>query len=184
MNYNQKESEKDLKLLINYFRIGYYYMCELEFLTITKKVFYKFAFKKFIGLIKYTVFIFLVILICLSLTGCESFKKALEGPKPEIVVDNFFKSLINKDYLKAYSYLCEENKSKFSSNEFIDKMQDFQEIIRYEILSSNVGYKNSKVTVNLITLSYDEEEIKEIEVPLIKEEDEWRIVFFNIEFEK
>jgi len=152
--------------------------------VIMKKILNKLTFKKSYILIKYTVFIFLVILICFSLTGCESFKKALEGPKPEIVVDNFFKSLINKDYSKAYSYLCEGNKSKFSSNEFIDKMQDFQEIIRYEILSSNVGYKNSKVTVNLTTLSYDEEEIKEIEVPLIKEEDEWRIAFWDIELEK
>jgi len=159
-------------------------MCKIEFLPNTKKVFYKYAFKKFIGLIKYTVFIFLVIVICFSLTGCESFKKALEGPKPEPVVDNFFKSLINKDYSKAYSYLCEENRELFSSEDFIKKMQDFQEIIRSEILSSNVGYKNSKVTVNLTTLSYDEEEIKEIEVPLIKEENEWRIVFFDIEFEK
>lgn len=159
-------------------------MYKLKFLIITKKVFYKYGFKNFIDLIKYTVFIFLVILICFSLTDCESFKKAFEGPKPEIVVDNFFKSLINKDYLKAYSYLCEENKSKFPLNEFIDKMQDFQEIVGYEIVSSNAGYKNAKVTVNLTTLSYDEKEIKEIEVPLIKEEDEWRIIFFDIEFEE
>lgn len=152
--------------------------------VIMKKISYKLTFKKFYILVECIVLFSLIILTCINLVGCESFKKALEGPKPEPVVDNFFKSLINKDYSKAYSYLCEGNKSKFSSNEFIDKMQDFQEIIRYEILSSNVGYKNSKVTVNLTTLSYDEEEIKEIEVPLIKEEDEWRIVFFDIEFEK
>ena len=149
-----------------------------------KKISYKLTFKKFYILVECIVLFSLIILTCINLVGCESFKKALEGPKPEPVVDNFFKSLINKDYSKAYSYLCEGNKSKFSSNEFIDKMQDFQEIIRYEILSSNVGYKNSKVTVNLTTLSYDEEEIKEIEVPLIKEEDEWRIAFWDIELEK
>jgi len=149
-----------------------------------KKISYKLTFKKFYILVECIVLFSLIILTCINLVGCESFKKALEGPKPEPVVDNFFKSLINKDYSKAYSYLCEGNKSKLSSNEFIDKMQDFQEIIRYEILSSNVGYKNSKVTVNLTTLSYDEEEIKEIEVPLIKEEDEWRIAFWDIELEK
>lgn len=152
--------------------------------VIMKKISYKLTFKKFYILVECIVLFSLIILTCINLVGCESFKKALEGPKPEPVVDNFFKSLINKDYSKAYSYLCEGNKSKFSSNEFIDKMQDFQEIIRYEILSSNVGYKNSKVTVNLTTLSYDEEEIKEIEVPLIKEEDEWRIAFWDIELEK
>ncbi|GAH49022.1 unnamed protein product [marine sediment metagenome] len=152
--------------------------------VIMKKISYKLTFKKSYILVECIVLFSLIILTCINLVGCESLKKALEGPKPEPVVGSFFKSLINKDYSKAYSYLCEENKSKFSSNEFIDKMQDFQEIIRYEILSSNVGYKNSKVTVNLTTLSYDEEEIKEIEVPLIKEEDEWRIVFFDIEFEK
>lgn len=149
-----------------------------------KKISYKLTFKKSYILVECILLFSLIILTCINLVGCESFKKALEGPKPEPVVGSFFKSLINKDYSKAYSYLCEENKSKFSSNEFIDKMQDFQEIIRYEILSSNVGYKNSKVTVNLTTLSYDEEEIKEIEVPLIKEEDEWRIAFFDIELEK
>jgi len=149
-----------------------------------KKISYKLTFKKSYILVECILLFSLIILTCINLVGCESFKKALEGPKPEPVVGSFFKSLINKDYSKAYSYLCEENKSKFSSNEFIDKMQDFQEIIRYEILSSNVGYKNSKVTVNLTTLSYDEEEIKEIEVPLIKEEDEWRIAFWDIELEK
>ncbi len=152
--------------------------------VIMKKISYKLTFKKSYILVECILLFSLIILTCINLVGCESFKKALEGPKPEPVVGSFFKSLINKDYSKAYSYLCEENKSKFSSNEFIDKMQDFQEIIRYEILSSNVGYKNSKVTVNLTTLSYDEEEIKEIEVPLIKEEDEWRIAFFDIELEK
>ena len=152
--------------------------------VIMKKISYKLTFKKSYILVECILLFSLIILTCINLVGCESFKKALEGPKPEPVVGSFFKSLINKDYSKAYSYLCEENKSKFSSNEFIDKMQDFQEIIRYEILSSNVGYKNSKVTVNLTTLSYDEEEIKEIEVPLIKEEDEWRIAFWDIELEK
>jgi len=159
-------------------------MCKLEFLTITKRVFYKFAFKKFIGLIKYTVVFFLIILIFIKFVGCESIKKSFASPKPDPLVDNFFRSLINKDYSKAYSYLCEENKEIFSLEDFIKKMHNFQEIIGYEILSSNVGYKNAKVTVNLTTLSYDEEEIKEIEVPLIEEENEWKIIFFDIEFKK
>jgi len=159
-------------------------MCKIKSMTIIKEVFCNLTFKKFIGLIKYTVLFSLIILIFVNFTGCQIIRKSFSSPKPEPVVNSFFTNLLDKDYLKAYSYLCEENKSEFSLNEFIDKIHDFQEIVRYEILSSNAGYKNAKVTVNLTTLSYDEKEIKEIEVPLVKEENEWRIVFFDIELEK
>ncbi|GAI32513.1 unnamed protein product, partial [marine sediment metagenome] len=93
----------------------------------------------------------------------------------------FFNSLIKKDYVRAYSFLCEENKKLTTIEEFVETIKNFQEIKEYEILSSNVGYKNARILVDLKSISYDEEETTKIEVPLVMQEDIWRIVFYDIE---
>ncbi len=149
-----------------------------------KKDLYKLTFKKFNNLIKFTILILLIMTTCVNLIGCKNFKKVFTRPNPDIVVKDFFNSLIKKDYVGAYSFLCEENKKLTTMEEFVETIKNFQEIKEYEILSSNVGYKNARILVDLKSISYDEEETTKIEVPLVMQEDIWRIVFYDIEFEK
>lgn len=149
-----------------------------------KKDLYKLTFKKFNNLIKFIVLILLIMTTCVNLIVCKNFKKVFARPNPDIVVKDFFNSLIKKDYVRAYSFLCEENKKLTTIEEFVETIKNFQEIKEYEILSSNVGYKNARISVDLKSISYDEEETTKIEVPFIMQEDKWRIVFYDIELEK
>lgn len=149
-----------------------------------KKDLYKLTFKKFNNLIKFIVLILLIMTTCVNLIVCKNFEKVFARPNPDIVVKDFFNSLIKKDYVRAYSFLCEENKKLTTIEEFVETIKNFQEIKEYEILSSNVGYKNARISVDLKSISYDEEETTKIEVPLIMQEDKWRIVFYDIELKK
>jgi hypothetical protein len=144
----------------------------------------KLNFKKFNNLIKFTFLILLILTTLINLIACKNFKKVFARPNPDIVVKDFFNSLIKKDYVRAYSFLCEENKKLITIEEFIKIIGNFQEIKEYEILSSNVGYKNARISVDLKSISYDEEETTKIEVPLVMQEEKWRIVFYDIELEK
>lgn len=96
-------------------------------------------------------------------------------------VDIFFDLLMEKNYAEAYKYLSSEDKRGRSEQDFIMEFSDITDIVTVEI--NWVEVKNNIALVGIdIMDNYDGEEkmYKDIEVSLIKEEDEsWKIVFWN-----
>jgi hypothetical protein len=96
-------------------------------------------------------------------------------------VDIFFELLMKKDYDGAYEYISSADKNSRSRQDFVMEFDDVTDIVDVEI--NQVEIKNNISIVNIdIIDSYDGEKkmYKDIEVSLIKEEDEnWRIVFWK-----
>ncbi|MCD4669493.1 MAG: hypothetical protein K8S14_03510 [Actinomycetia bacterium] len=144
---------------------------------------------------KISIFIMAVLLILPSgalFGGCgmvdngrvfltERFSSDKEMDAAVETVDIFFDLLMGKNYSEAYKYLSSEDKSKGSEQDFIMEFSDITDIVTVEI--NWVEVKNNTALVGIDILdSYDggEKMYKDIEVSLIKEEDEsWRIVFWN-----
>ncbi|MDD5622634.1 MAG: hypothetical protein PHQ09_05720 [Actinomycetota bacterium] len=97
------------------------------------------------------------------------------------IVDEFFNLLIDKEYEKAYEYISSKDKSVSSSEDFSNEFKDVTNIVSIDI--KWVDIKNNLAVVGIdLTDSYDGEEkvFKEIEVSLLREEDEsWKIVFWD-----
>lgn len=97
------------------------------------------------------------------------------------IVDEFFNLLIDKEYEKAYEYISSKDKSVSSSEDFSNEFKDVTNIVSIDIRW--VDIKNNLAVVGIdLTDSYDGEEkvFKEIEVSLLREEDEsWKIVFWD-----
>lgn len=111
----------------------------------------------------------------------ERFSSNKEMDAAVETVDIFFDLLMGKNYSEAYKYLSSEDKSKGSEQDFIMEFSDITDIVTVEI--NWVEVKNNIALVGIdIVDSYDggEKMYKDIEVSLIKEEDErWKIVFWN-----
>jgi len=136
--------------------------------------------------------IIMVILLCVLSAGCsiiddgrvlvaERFSSDKEMDAAVNTVDIFFELLIGKNYSEAYKYLSTGDKSNRTEQDFIIEFSDITDIISIEI--NWVEVKNNIALVGIdIVDNYDDEEkmYKDIEVSLIKEEDEsWKIVFWN-----
>lgn len=134
----------------------------------------------------------MVILLCVLSAGCsiiddgrvlvaERFSSDKEMDAAVNTVDIFFELLIGKNYSEAYKYLSTGDKSNRTEQDFIIEFSDITDIISIEI--NWVEVKNNIALVGIdIVDNYDDEEkmYKDIEVSLIKEEDEsWKIVFWN-----
>jgi hypothetical protein len=126
------------------------------------------------------------------LSGCTFFSNAkdffidkftIDDEIEEIteIVDEFFNLLIDKEYEKAYEYISSKDKSVSSSEDFSNEFKDVTNIVSIDI--KWVDIKNNLAVVGIdLTDSYDGEEkvFKEIEVSLLREEDEsWKIVFWD-----
>jgi hypothetical protein len=96
-------------------------------------------------------------------------------------VDIFFELLVKKDYSGAYEYISSENKDSRSRQDFIMEFSDVTDIVSVEINEIEIKNNIAIVSIDMID-SYDGEKkmYKDIEVSLIKEEDEnWKIVFWK-----
>ncbi|MFA5015487.1 MAG: hypothetical protein WC549_08105 [Actinomycetota bacterium] len=126
------------------------------------------------------------------MSGCTFFSNAkdffidkftIEDEIEEVteIVNEFFNLLIDKEYEKAYEYISSKDKSESSSEDFSDEFKDVTDIVSIDI--KWVDIKNNLAVVGMdLTDSYDGEEkvFKEIEVSLLREEDEsWKIVFWD-----
>lgn len=111
----------------------------------------------------------------------ERFSSDKEMDAAVETVDIFFNLLMGKNYREAYKYLSSEDKSSRSEQDFIMEFSDITDIVTIEINWVEVKNNIALVGIDIID-NYDSEEkmYKDIEVSLIKEEDEsWKIVFWN-----
>ncbi len=136
--------------------------------------------------------IILAIFLCLNFSGCTFFsnvksfftdKFSVDEEIEEVteIVNTFFDLLIDKEYKKAYEYISSKDKSGNSPEDFFDEFKDVTDIVSIDI--KWVDIKNNLAVVGMdLTDSYDGEEkvFKEIEVSLLREDDEsWKIVFWD-----
>ncbi len=111
----------------------------------------------------------------------ERFSNEKQMEEAVEAVDIFFELLMKKDYSGAYKYISSENKKNWDKQEFIREFSDVTDIISVEINKIEIKNNIAIVSIDLID-SYDGEKkmYKDIEVSLIKEEDEsWKIVFWK-----
>jgi len=136
--------------------------------------------------------IILVIFLCLNFSGCtffsniksfftDKFSVEEEIEEVTVIVNEFFDLLIDKEYEKAYEYLSREDRFIGDPEDFSDEFKDVTDIVSIDI--KWVDIKNNLAVVGMdLTDSYDGEEkvFKEIEVSLLREDDEsWKIVFWD-----
>ena len=134
----------------------------------------------------------LAIFLCLSFSGCtffsnvksfftDKFSADEEIEEVAVIVNEFFDLLIDKEYEEAYEYLGSKDRSKGDPDDFSDEFKDVTDIVSINI--KWVDIKNNLAVVGMdITDSYDGEEkvFKDVEVSLLREEDEsWKIVFWS-----
>jgi len=111
----------------------------------------------------------------------ERFSSDKEMDAAVETVDIFFNLLMEKNYEEAYKYLSSEDKSSASEQDFVMEFSNITDIVTVEINWVEVKNNIALVGIDIID-NYDGEEkmYKDIEVSLIKEEDEsWKIVFWN-----
>lgn len=96
-------------------------------------------------------------------------------------VEIFFNFVINEDLEQAYQYISSKDKEKRDLDDFKDEFANITKIVKIEI--NWVEVKNNIAIVGIDLLErYDEEEklFKDLEVSLIKEEDEsWKVAFWD-----
>ncbi|HEY4695430.1 MAG TPA: hypothetical protein VIH13_00905 [Candidatus Hydromicrobium sp.] len=97
------------------------------------------------------------------------------------IVEEFFSLLIIKDYEGAYEYISSKDQSRGNLENFSGEFKNVTDIVSINI--NWVEIKNNLAIVGMdLTDYYDGEEkvFKDIELSLVKEEDEiWKIVFWN-----
>jgi hypothetical protein len=96
-------------------------------------------------------------------------------------VEQFFTHIMEKEYGKAYGFISKSNRGKKTEQEFISEFRDVTDIVKVEINWVEVNNNVGTVGIDIID-TYDGEQkmYKDIEVSLIKEEDEsWKIVFWD-----
>ncbi|HAJ94906.1 MAG TPA: hypothetical protein DCP02_01615 [Actinobacteria bacterium] len=111
----------------------------------------------------------------------ERFSSNKEMDAAVETVDIFFNLLMEENYGEAYKYLSSKDKNSGSEQDFIMEFSDITDIVTVEINWVEVKNNIALVGIDIID-NYDDEEkmYKDIEVSLIKEEDEsWKIVFWN-----
>ena len=94
-------------------------------------------------------------------------------------VDLFFHALIEKDYKKAYTFISVQDRNIKDLGDFEEEMRDVTDIIDIKI--NWVEVKDNIAIIGVDIMDYydgSEKLYKDIEVSLIKEEDEWKINFW------
>ena len=142
--------------------------------------------------VKFIIFIIFLIFLCSIFTSCEQYQKIKNSIVQKFtdeeemssavnVVKDFFNALINKDYSKAYKYICSEDKENRRLEDFNSELSNVTDIISIEINWVEIKNNIAVVGIDLIDL-YDggEKVYKNIEVSLMKEEDgSWKINFWD-----
>jgi hypothetical protein len=132
---------------------------------------------RIIGLILAIITIFI---FCLVLPGCEKilelktsivslFNREEEADKVVRVVDEFFSAMIEKNYSKAYSYIC-YNKNK-TPDDFKKEISNITDIVSIEINWVEVKNNIAIVGVDMIDKYDGEEKIyKDLKISLVKDD--------------
>ena len=134
----------------------------------------------------------LLAVIVLGISSCNTAEKGREFISDKLssddemdaaieVVDSFFELIMEKDYNHAYELISKSDREEKTEQEFISEFRDVTDIVKVEINWVEVNNNVGTVGVDLID-TYDGEQkmYKDIEVSLIKEEDEsWKIVFWD-----
>ncbi len=111
----------------------------------------------------------------------DKFKKNDEMSETVNIVENFFNSVKDENYEKAYIFLSSKDKEKHTLEEFKEEFQNVTKIISFEI--KWVEIKNNIANIGIdLTDFYDNDEkvYKDLTVSLLKEEDgSWGINFWN-----
>ena len=138
------------------------------------------------------IFISVIVIFLLFFSGCGLIdegkvivsEKLIPDKEIEKVIETtekFFNLLAEKDYDNAYMLISSRDKKKASREEFINEFSNVTDIIKYEINWVEIKNNIAIAGIDLID-SYDGQEkiLKDLEVSLIKEEDEnWKIVFWK-----
>ena len=138
------------------------------------------------------VFIFLLLISSQLMSGCtiidtageylfDKFSSEKEMDRAVEVTGVFFDLLIEEDYRQAYGYISSSDRDSRSEQDFVNEFRDITKIIRADINWVEIKGNTALLGVDLLD-SYDGEEkmYKDIEVSLIKEEDEnWKVVFWE-----
>ena len=142
--------------------------------------------------IKKTVLTAAIIILLLSLQGCTFFDSARESiterftgkeemDKAVETVDIFFGFVISEDFEQAYQYISSKDKESRDLDDFTGEFANITKIVKIETNWVEVNNNIAVVGIDLLE-RYDGEEklFKDIEVSLIKEEDEsWKVVFWD-----
>ena len=133
-----------------------------------------------------------IITILFSFPGCTFFNSARESvserftgnkemDKAVETVDTFFGFVIEEDLEKAYQYISSKDKESRELDDFTREFANITKIINIEINWVEINNNIAIVGIDLLE-RYDGEEklLKDIEVSLVKEEDEsWKVVFWD-----
>ncbi len=157
---------------------------------VKNKIVSRIKFRSYI--VKFIAFIIFLIFLCSIFASCDQYQKIKSSivqkftDEEEIgsavrVVENFFNALINKDYSRAYEYICSEDKENRKLEDFNDELSNVTEIVSIEINWVEIKNNIAIVGIDLIDLYDGEEKVyKNIEVSLMKAEDgSWKINFWN-----
>jgi len=93
----------------------------------------------------------------------------------------FLDLLMEEDYSQAYKYISSSDRDRGSEQDFVNEFKDITKIIGADINWVEIKGNTALLGVDLLD-SYDGEEkmYKDIELSLIKEEDEnWKVVFWE-----
>lgn len=116
----------------------------------------------------------------LQISGCSLYNRFFRGPEPEDTVIVFFENLKNRNYAEAYELLEKSDRQRHNLDQFQKEMSTVPQIQSIRVLSSQVSGQVAEVTINLTTIYEEEESVApRIVVPLIKEEGEWRVDFWD-----
>ncbi|WP_176235758.1 DUF4878 domain-containing protein [Candidatus Hakubella thermalkaliphila] len=86
----------------------------------------------------------------------------------------------NRNYAEAYELLEKSDRQRHSLDQFRKEMGTVLQIQSIQVLSSQISGQVAEVTINLTTIYEGGESVAEgIVVPLIKEEGEWKVDFWD-----
>jgi hypothetical protein len=141
---------------------------------------------------RYLIAIAVMLLAIMAFSGCSmvlDFKDNIvsrinksDTEKAAVqTVQEFFASIIENDYERAYSYVYTESQPNRTFEDFEDEFKDVTSIIKVDEKWIEIKNNIAVVGVDLIDTYDGEEKIyKDIEVSLIKDSaDDWKINFWN-----
>ncbi len=134
----------------------------------------------------------MIICLCMTFSACTLFgsikdffadKFSAEDEMSEVVdaAEAFFSLLMDKNYNEAYEYISSEDKLRGSPEDFSEEFINVTDIISININWVEIKSNIAMVGMDLTDCYDGEEEVyRDIEVSLIKEEDNsWKIVFWE-----
>jgi len=133
------------------------------------------------------IVIFLVFSICAcdTLSGLKRsvvnrFSAEDDMDKAVEVVNEFIDLLSEKDFEEAYDYLSSKDKLRGSEEDFYNEFKNVTDIVSIDVKWVEVKNNIAVVCIDL-TDYYDGEEkvFEDIEVSLVREDEEWKIAFWE-----